>query len=147
MSNSNSKSKSKLNQPQKVDVKGGDVKAALSIIIPIVLIFGFLVGGALLFIRMEDARYVPDDRYLKSEEIVNSGELIGLTREQCSFLLVMMPFDDCEGNWTFSAGMRIKDSLNFISYEVYIVQEDGRAVSAVIREEIFTEGQCGHDHH
>jgi hypothetical protein len=115
-------------------VKSGDFTTIASIVLPIVGIFVFLIGGILLFMHLDESRRLPDDRYLAAESLVNEGKLIGLTLEECVEAAGSIAFIGEDGNWIFMAGF--KSFLNGEgrrAYEIFVQQENGVAVSAVLR--------------
>jgi hypothetical protein len=115
-------------------IKKTDLSTVLSIVIPLVLIFGFLIGGAVLFRVMFDSRYEPDETYLKSEMLIEERLLIGLTLEKCEELIgLAVTFE--EGNaWIFPGGRRWHpEIINPTFYQLCVFHEDGVAVRARLR--------------
>jgi hypothetical protein len=121
-----------------VKIKNTEVASTLSIVIPIVLIFVFLIGGVFLFIYLEEGRRLPDEDYLRAEELVNQGALIGLTLEECAGLIGVFAILNDEGNqWTFITGDKAyKDGSGVRYYEIVVTHENDVAVSAVYRESV-----------
>jgi len=122
---------------QKVKIKTGELSTTLSIVIPIVLIFGFLVGGLLLFIYLEESNRLPDQRYLDAERIVKNNELIGLTLVECRDIagVAMLGPDGEEGDWVFLGGRKeFSNGEGTRVYEIVAEHENGVVVSAVLRE-------------
>ena len=133
-------SKSKKKSPSKEPVQQVKIKSnigeTLSIVIPLALVFIFLVGGVFLFIYMEESRRLPDEEYLRAEQIVNSGVLIGKTLEECVEEVGFIAMIDPAENWFFPMGTKMfKSGEGLRIFEIYVEQEDGVAVSAVLREQ------------
>jgi hypothetical protein len=132
-------SKSKVKKPQKVEIKNSGLKDTLSIVIPIALVFVFLVGGFLLFIFLEDGRWVPDEGYIHAERLIKENALVGLTFQECVDLIgdsfAITPKNDYD-EWQFLL-VGYLDHTNGVgnkSFSIYIQHENGRAVKAVMEE-------------
>ncbi|MCL2071355.1 MAG: hypothetical protein FWH07_03870 [Oscillospiraceae bacterium] len=138
MANKNNKNNTKikyLKTKQNVKIKSGEFSTALSIILPIVGVFAFLVGGILLFMHMDESRRLPDTDYLAAERLVDDGVLIGLTLEECVEAVGSIAFiNENDGDWVFMAGHKaFFDGQGRRSYEICVKHENGVAVSAVLR--------------
>jgi len=131
---------SRLKEPQKVEIKEKKLGETLSIILPIIGVFVFLVGSLLLFFHLESGRWIPDEGYLNAEELVNSGELIGKTFDECALLIgdsfAVKPEVGDSKDWEFLL-VGYKDHTNGVgskSFGIYIQHKDGESVKAVLEE-------------
>ena len=139
MANNTNKKKStvkKNQQVQKIKMKS-ELTSTLSVLIPLVGVFVFLFGGFALFVFLEEGRRIPDERYLAAQQLVKDGTLIGLTLEESTEAVGHVAFvEEDEGTWIFMAGQRaLKNGEGARFYQIYIEQENGRAISAVLREQ------------
>jgi hypothetical protein len=126
----------KVKKPQKVEIKEKKLGETLSIVLPLAGIFVFLVGGLLLFLHMEEGRWIPDEHYLAAENLINGGTLIGLTFEECA-AKINSTWNHTEGDeWAFLI-VGHKWHTNGVgdkSFSIYVQHENGVAVSAVMEE-------------
>ena len=133
--NRNSKQNAKIN----AELKKGNLADKLSIILPIVGVFVFLVGGILLFMHLHEGRRLPDDEYLAAEKLVESGELIGLTLEECRMKIgtfaVVTSDENGEEIWVFPRGKKqFSNGEGVRFYEIVVTPKDDVAFSAIFRE-------------
>ncbi|MCL2633205.1 MAG: hypothetical protein FWD34_01685 [Oscillospiraceae bacterium] len=134
MSKSNKKKKKKIKDNVKIK-ETPKIVAFLGYALPVVLIIAFLVGGFLLFIYMDNAKYEPNERYLFIEELVKEKTLIGLNYDECKEIVLMGGYVNKEGEWLYPAGSKIHpESEGFITYELCVYNENGVATRAIIRE-------------
>ena len=121
-------------QTQKVKLKG-DLSSSLSIILPIVGIFVFLIGGFALFVYLEESGKKPNEAYLKAEQLVKDEALIGLTLEECAEVIgVPALIMEKDGDWLFITGYKEFRGGDFFEYyEICVYHENGLAVNAVLR--------------
>ncbi|MDR0223402.1 MAG: hypothetical protein LBI38_07735 [Oscillospiraceae bacterium] len=120
-----------------VKINNTEIKDKVVYVLVIVLPIAFLVGGFALFVRMNDAKYIPDGQYAAAERIVKDKALTGLTFEECANVIGYGGLKGKSGLWIFAAGHKENPDMagdNVIYYEICVYNDGDKATKAVLRE-------------